>query len=280
MVSEGTMQQLRNIKFCKYERFAPCGYMSKADDGYHMVEMSRDDVAKQNEGMERLIGTLNDVCVVESGVGLAELGSEERGNLASFFGRYGAESIVIAKKPGRILWTDDLAVAGVARSEEGVSSVWSQAVFSSLLAGGYISQEVLDEFTLRLLARGYYWTRVSSTVVLHAAKAADWLVKSEIMHPVFAQFALPSADPGSLFLLLGGLLINVWQEAPSGDAGQALLSMILDNIGEHPRGKDVIYTVLDALPVIFQHHPVDAEKARVVIAVWIENMQRSGRAIE
>jgi hypothetical protein len=63
---------------------------------------------------------------IEPGHRLAEIDAEVRQTLIDLFGEDTAEAVAFAAREGAVLWTDDLAVAEIARSELGVRRIWSQ----------------------------------------------------------------------------------------------------------------------------------------------------------
>ncbi len=78
-----------------------------------------------------------------------------RQTLEQLFGRDGLESAVLALTPGNILWTDDLALADISKTELGTERVWSQAAIEGLANRGLIDRSLADECHAKLLGFGY-----------------------------------------------------------------------------------------------------------------------------
>ena len=82
-----------------------------------------ESTVEQNEsyirGLRHLVEVLEANCKVEPCEALAAMEPEERETLVNLLGQYGAETLLLAAVPGGVLWTDDLAQAGLARSEHG-----------------------------------------------------------------------------------------------------------------------------------------------------------------
>jgi hypothetical protein len=59
---------------------------------------------------------------------VASLPPEKREPFGKLFGLYGTESMLLASKPGYVLWSDDLVQSVIAATEFGARRVWTQTV--------------------------------------------------------------------------------------------------------------------------------------------------------
>src|SRR5206468_12866459 len=83
------------------------------------------DLRTELARIDELVDFLESSCEVRGCQELASLDPERRENLVKWFGQHGAESILLAFRPGHVLWTDDLILAG--RSEEHTSELQSRS---------------------------------------------------------------------------------------------------------------------------------------------------------
>jgi hypothetical protein len=102
--------------------------------------------------------------------------AERREALEQIFGREGLESAILALKPGSILWTDDLVLAEVAKSELGVERVWTQAVAEHLANRGLIDRSLADEVHAKLMGFDFQSTHFTGAVMLAALRVSNGAV--------------------------------------------------------------------------------------------------------
>ena len=85
--------------------------------------------ASEREGrIQSFTNRFNKVKSVSTVVGcveLAKLDEHRRDITIKALGEGGAESVILAAKPGHLLWTDDCRLGGFARTEHGVKSAWT-----------------------------------------------------------------------------------------------------------------------------------------------------------
>lgn len=101
---------------------------------------------------------------------------ERRETLEKLFGRDGLESAVLALTPGNILWTDDLAVAEVTKSELGTERAWSQVVIESPANRGLVDRSLADEGHAKLLGFSYQSTHFTGGTIAAALRVSNGLV--------------------------------------------------------------------------------------------------------
>jgi len=190
-------------------------------------------------------------------------------------GQSTAEAVALARTSGRVLWTDDLTVGDVAGSLGKAPRAWTQLVAMWLAGHGYISPDRSVDITIRLLQRGYYWTRCSPPAVIQAAKDGNWDPKAPPLARVVEHFAEPAAEPESLTMLAGTSFARIIAEAPNGNLAQYLISCILDRVGRRVGGGHIIAAILQAASVASERNP-NFEKIAVVLHTWFDNCRKSG----
>ena len=115
-------------------------------------------------------------------------------------GRDSLESAVSALTPGNILWTDDLAVAEVTKSELGTERVWSQVVIESLANRGLMDKLLADECHAKLLGFGYQLTHFSGATIAAALRLSNGCVDRFPMKQAIEAFRGIVANNGIIAL--------------------------------------------------------------------------------
>jgi len=118
VISQSTLAELRRLGFEDTLLRLPPGFSAS-------ITGTANDGKRADVQLKGLADALQSVCRVRDGAVLASIDPERRERLVKFFGRHGAESIVIASMPGHVLWTDDMILADLAKTEFGVRRVWT-----------------------------------------------------------------------------------------------------------------------------------------------------------
>ena len=105
---------------------------------------------------------------------LAELDSEKKNVLVRILGRHGAQAVLLARKPGRALWTDDFMQASCALQEYGVRSIWSELVAMHLQSRGMIEPKAAADFVATLVGFRYQSIMITPATFLACGAKAGW----------------------------------------------------------------------------------------------------------
>jgi hypothetical protein len=105
------------------------GFAGKFKGKYLFQENDPQERQRQEQRLAKFLGKIRSLATMKSGENLAGVSPERREELISLFGQPTAESIAEAASTGAVLWTDDIAVAEVARERDRVEKrVWSSAL--------------------------------------------------------------------------------------------------------------------------------------------------------
>ena len=166
VVSQSTVNELRQM-IANEERVhsKESGWFVKTEAGLAAVESTTEQKEAYIRRLRHLVEVLEANCKVKSCEALAAMEPEKREIIVDCFGRYGAEALLLAAVPGGVLWTDDLAQAGLARSEHGVSRVWTQLVVGARTESGMVDPETYFEASAKLLGHGYSFTSSNPQII-------------------------------------------------------------------------------------------------------------------
>ena len=150
------------------------GVLIKHGAGIALIPQTPSERAERVRLLTERITKVKSVSSIVGCVELAKLEKQQRELMTKAFGEGGAESVVLAAKSGHLLWTDDLRLAGFAKTEHGVKSAWTQVVLQWAAQRGYISEQRFVKSTARLIGYGYSFTSPSLASLLAAAEMAEW----------------------------------------------------------------------------------------------------------
>lgn len=140
-------------------RFATAHGTMHFDDGQHfMTATTQEQLDNRKALFEEWMQCVEKNVTVLPVPELAAFDTDRRETLEKLLGREGLESAILSLRPGSILWTDDLAVAEIAKSELGTERVWTQAAIESLVNRGLIDRSTADECHAKLLGFGFQST--------------------------------------------------------------------------------------------------------------------------
>jgi tetratricopeptide (TPR) repeat protein len=163
------LQQLR-----AQSRFATAhGTMHYQEGQHYFTQTTQEQSDREKASFDEWMQTVEQNTTVQPVAELAAFNPERRETLEKLFGRDGLESAVFALTPGNILWTDDLAVAEVTKSELGTERVWSQVVIESLANRGLIDRSLADECHAKLLGFGYQSTHFTGGTIAAALQVSN-----------------------------------------------------------------------------------------------------------
>lgn len=239
-------------------------YIFRSPDDDSWLELKK----QATNRFEYIISFLKESAIVESGLALLELPMEARDELVRILGRAAAESLVLANKPFRVLWTDDLAHSMIARRDYGVRNVWTYVVLQRLTARGSLERQLFTKSVGRLHEGGYWFTPLSSHDVLEAAQRAEWDPLCQPVPSILRHFKEPGVEPQGLILIAGQALAALYRDRVIPEPADRMLYAILDHLRDHPQGQVMIRALGYHLPRFFGLDVISAQRARRAFSAW------------
>ena len=274
VVSRNTVNELRQMVVNEeLVRKNVAGVLLKTDAGHTFVENTAEQQADHLSKLHQLVGAIEDNCKVEPCQALAELDPQKREILIDVFGQYGAESILLAATvPKAVLWTDDFAQAGLARSEHGVSRVWTQLVIRRLVESGVVKPEVFFDASAKLFGYGYYFTGQNADIIRHAGIIAEWKIDRWPFSQTLSTFADEDLNLMQVLQLAGGFIRLLYQESLLPESRNTIMVKILENIAKKEGGVQGVRYLLGALPAIFGVNVIGLARATETISLWLKEI--------
>jgi hypothetical protein len=271
IVSQNTMAELQDLLSDVEASDAESGVLAKTDSGYAFIERTKDEQHAEIAALSRTIELLRDVTKVAPCRELATLDPETRDLLDKAFGRYGAEAIILASTPGRVLWTDDFRQAGFAMTEHGVRRIWTQAMLQLCFERGSLTSELYFEMSAKLLGNGYSFTSSNAQIVLAAARLADWNADRWPLRQSLDEFKSQSIDTIPQVQLAASFLLRLYQEPLPHEVRDCLFIRILDNLATKADGIEGILAIQQIIPRLFGLNVIGTEQCSACLRNWLQS---------
>lgn len=276
VVSQGTVNSLREMVVNQgllRGGAGKSGVLVKAGRDIALVENAPEEINEYISGLRGLISALQQHCRVESSEKLAEMEPGKREKLVEFFGQYGAEAMVLAAAPGRVLWTDDLVQAEIARSELGASRVWTQLVLQNSADIGETEQETFFDATAKLTGFGYSFTSQSPETIMRAGILAEWKVNRAPFSQALATFGEASVELMQIIRLAAGFLRLVYMEPILPVTRASVTVGVLEGVVRKEGGMEGIHLLQRLLPSLFGVNVVGLAEAAEIIGSWVRRVE-------
>jgi hypothetical protein len=261
VVSQSTLAELRRLAFEDNLMRLPAGFSAS-------MTLKGNDGKRIDVQLKGLADALQSVCRVRDSAVLSAIDPERRDRLVRFFGRHGAESIVIASMPGHVLWTDDRILANLARAEFGVRRVWTQAALQGRAQSGNLDPAELATATTKLAGWGYSFTTPSVETIMRAGSVAVWNPDQFPLRQALDQFGSESLSLADSVRLAAELIVKIYNDAYLRGTRRTVTSRILDRLGSREGGRETIETLPRSLPVRFGLDLIRARELSDVVRGW------------
>ena len=272
VVSTSTVNELRQMIANEAQVHSKqSGRLVKTETGHAFEESTAEQKKAGIEKLRHLVEVLEANCKVEPCEALAAMEPEKRETIIKCFGRYGAEAVLLAAVPGGVLWTDDLAQAGIARSEHGVSRVWTQFVIGARAESGMVNPETFLNASAQLIGYRYSFTISNPQIVRQAGVIAEWKVDSWPLSQALSVFAEESVDLEQILPLAAGFLTLLYQESFLSTTKTNITVKILENIAKKKGGIQGIRDIRKSLPNIFGLNVVGLMDATETVDAWLKS---------
>jgi len=271
VISQSTLAELRRLAFEDTLLRLPPGFSAS-------IAGNGNDGKRADVQLKGLADALQSVCRVRDGAVLASIDPERRERLVKFFGRHGAESIVIASMPGHVLWTDDMILADLAKTEFGVRRVWTEAALQARAQAGNLDPVELATASTKLAGWGYSFTTPSIEALMRAGSVAVWNPDQFPLKQALDQFASDSMNMSDAVRLAAELIVKMYNDQYLRGQRRTVTSRLLDRLALRPGGRDAIETLPRSLPIRFGLDLIRARELSDVVRGWSAQSESQGQA--
>jgi len=261
VISQSTLAELRRLAFEDTLLRLPPGFSAS-------LTSNGNDGKRADVQLKGLADALQSVCRVRDGAVLASIDHDRRERLINFFGRHGAESIVIASMPGHVLWTDDLILADLAKTEFGVRRVWTEAALKARAQAGNLDPAELATASTKLAGWGYSFTAPGIETLMRAGSVAVWNPDQFPLKQALDQFADDSMSMSDAVRLAAELIVRLYNDQYLRGQRRTVTSRLLDRLALRPGGRDAVETLPRSLPIRFGLDLIRARELNDVVRGW------------
>ncbi|GAB4312689.1 MAG: tetratricopeptide repeat protein [Methanobacteriaceae archaeon] len=152
-------------------------YMNSAwiNDKPVFQEVTPQDTERRIKYVEELIQWVKLNCEILPCHAALNINREHRKKLNEMLGKSFTDTLLIAREPGNLLYSDDCALRRLAKLNYGVDGVWTQGVLAECLNRGSIKEEELNNAVVKLILFGYSSTTYNMDTLFSAAKESKWM---------------------------------------------------------------------------------------------------------
>jgi hypothetical protein len=195
--------------------------------------------------------------------------------MIGLFGQPTSESIAEAAAIGAVLWTDDIAVAEVAREQAAVAKrVWTQLVFRSIAPG-----DVYANLTLFLLQWRYFFTRVEPDLVVPAGDRANWDANQPPLASVLRWVSAPELQDQGAVVVSARMLPLLWRNAPFTHQREAVTRAIALELLKRAGGRQMLGGIISVIGELFSVDEIGGEGCKRTLQAILARKTAGGLII-
>lgn len=249
--------------------------MGKSDKGYFLIERSESERDALVHRFQPLLDAVTETCVILGGQSLAAVTPEIREAMIKAFGQGGAESIVLASVPGRVLWTDDLVVAAFGRGQFGTKRTWTQSALRWCTERGLLDEAKYVNMSMHLIGWHYFFTGINPAIFAQAGRTSGWDVDRRPLRQCIDLVGLREIDSAAALRLAVEMVYTAFKENSILDLAQPTTIRVLEVMSRRQGGLSLIRHMPKLLAVLFGIDVIHASRAASVIDAWIGTRERS-----
>lgn len=270
VVSTNTLEQLvafRDDTLSSHPRGSLTA--AESDIGIRYIPANPEAHRAELEAINELISFIRTHAVVRDCGELADVEPELREALIEGVGQHGAESIVLAARPGHILWTDDAVVGAIARQEFGVQRTWTQCALDVARVQGVLEPQEFLEASAKLIGFDYQPTAMEGNVFFAAAIVADWEPAARPLKQALAVLSEPEATSRRIATAAVFIRRILTQDVEL-PGHETVIRAVLDHLAQSQPGLAAILVIREKLPILFGVNVAAEQRARAIIRAWLE----------
>ncbi len=202
------------------------GFMSlgKKGDSFIRYMISPEDVKNELESLTRILDWISKNCEILP-VSLAlKMKRDEKDKIDKLFGESFHDTVLIAKKSGYLLYSEDERLRAYAK-QDGVDGIWTQSVLIYSLTNNFITREFYYKAVVKLVCSNFHYTSVDENVIIEAARQSDWMPK----HPFTTVVSLlKTSNDSSALMVTTKFLFELWNQQILPEKRDELIFCLLD----------------------------------------------------
>ena len=230
IISQGCSEELDRIMGKTHDGSPRAGlHLARQDEKIVGIQVTEQLQAARDEYFAKQLEKIREIAVVEPCRELSSMDEETKKPLIAIFGRHGTQSILLAKKPGRVLWSDDFVQSSIAVKEYGARVAWTELVVANLETKGLVSRKEAVDTVTSLLGYRYEVLIITPAIFVESARRAGW---DKSISP-FSHALAPLANirvTENIFAFIGGIASEVIREVADNKERALVIRGFLETI--------------------------------------------------
>lgn len=194
VATQGTWEELQNTLTERTPSERATGTFGYLDGQFYFHEEDPEIAAQRAAANAAFLDCFYANVEIVPAPELAGVEPKHRELLINFLGQYGAEAVVVAKRPEMVLWTDDGPQAQLGFSVFATNRIWTQVLLLSLTEASVLNQDDYSAAVAKLIGFGFSSTFFDSRVMFECSKIAEFKTSKfplKQLIEVFQNAALP-----------------------------------------------------------------------------------------
>jgi hypothetical protein len=248
------------------------GFTGKFKGQYLFRKDDPEERRRQEERLATFLAEIRPLVTLRTGEHLARFNAEQRREMVGLFGQPTSESVAEAAATEAVLWTDDVAVAELARHHAKLEKrVWTQAVFIATA-----SPQVCADLALFLLQWRYFFTRIGPGVVVPAGNQAGWDAQRGPLAAVLRWLSAPELQEEGAIMVGAWMLPLIWRHAPLPHQREAVTRKLALELLKRQGGRDIVAGFVAAINTLFKIDAIGGENCKRALQAVLDRRTPGG----
>ncbi|MBL8821106.1 MAG: hypothetical protein JNJ77_00865 [Planctomycetia bacterium] len=194
IISESTLRTLQHIQSKSTQKTLPATIAINNVGNLSIEKAGSEQYAAYQAMLLDLLSFATKNCTIESCPELAAYDPEKREKLIELFGSHGTETLFLAKRENRILWTDDWVLGSFGIHEFIIRRAWTQVLILDAYEAGLIDLKKFNLASAKLLAHGYDFAWWNIEILKDAGETCSWNCDEYPLRSILEQFSSPRVN--------------------------------------------------------------------------------------
>lgn len=207
------------------------GYLNIGKEGDTLTRQVITPEMTQNniDFLSRALDLINTACEVVPCTAALDINTNKRDILGNMLGDSFLDSVLIARQPGHLLYTDDVQLRIFAKQAFQVNGVWTQAILRLCSDNNLLEKRKYAEAVVKLTCLNYHFVSIDVDILLQAARMSGWQAK-EPFRTVLQRLDGRTCDVKSALGVGVDFLYELWKESIINQSYNAFILAMLDAI--------------------------------------------------
>lgn len=240
IISQGCAEELDRIMGKTHDGSPRAGlHFAWQDEKIVGIQVTEQLQAERDQYFAKQLEKIRAIAAVEPCRELSSMDEETKKPLIAIFGRHGTQSILLAKKPGRVLWSDDFVQSSIAVKEYGARVAWTELVVANLETKGLVTRKEAVAAVTTLLGYRYEVLIITPAIFVESARRAGWDKRTSPFSEALAPFVNLRVTE-NIFAIIGGIASEAIREVADNKERTLIIRCFLETIAERRDGIRVL----------------------------------------